>query len=143
MFRRLESVSQWFRSESARFYLVTAVREDAVYVGRKLGQELDSLGIHGRCVIINKAFPEELNRDVGFRAVLAAPRTEQLGMPQTPFLNYLSSYHRLQSEVTAEMSGTARTIITIPLASGLDGTESIRLEDLVKLGNHVLGSIRT
>jgi anion-transporting ArsA/GET3 family ATPase len=147
MFRRLESVSQWFRSESARFYLVTAVREDAVYVGRKLGQELDILGIQGRCVIINKAFPEELNRDPGFQAVMAAPRTEprteQRGMPQTPFLNYLSSYHRLQSEVTAEMSGTARTIITIPLASGLDGTESIRLEDLVKLGNHILGTTKT
>jgi hypothetical protein len=123
------------------------VREDAVYVGRKLGQELDSLGIHGRCVIINKAFPEALNRDPGFQAVMAAPRTEprteQRGMPQTPFLNYLSSYHRLQSEVTAEMSSTARTIITIPLASGLDGTESIRLEDLVKLGNHILSATKT
>lgn len=140
MFRRLENVSQWFRSDCAQFYLVTAVREDAVYVGRKLAQELDNLGINGRCVIINKAFPDVLNNDTGFQAVMAAPRLAEQG--ETPFLNYLSSYHRLQREVTGEMSSTASTIITIPLASGLDGTESIRLEDLVKLGNHVLSPTR-
>lgn len=149
MFRRLEGVVKWLRSEKSHFYLVTAVREDAVFVARRLRSELEAVGVSPRMCVVNKSFPESLSVDEGFRQLLDAHSArikaqqqsshgqQALVHPPEPFLNYLASYGKLQARVLKEMKSTAACLVQIPLASELDGTESIRLEDLMKLGNYI------
>lgn len=143
MLRRLGAVVAWMRSDRAHFYLVTAVREDAVFVARRLMAELHRLETRHRTTVVNKAFPDVLALDPGFVELMARKPPQAAGsaggQPQTPFLNYLTSYTRLQELVLAELASSTRPPVRIPLASGLDGTETIRLEDLVKLGQQLLG----
>ncbi|MGA1297040.1 MAG: ArsA family ATPase, partial [Burkholderiaceae bacterium] len=65
MLRRLGDVVNWMRSDKAHFYLVTAVREDAVFVARRLMSELQRLETRKRTSIVNKAFPDVLASDPG------------------------------------------------------------------------------
>ena len=140
MLRRLERVVAWMRSDQAQFYLVTAVREDAIFVARRLMTELQRLKTKHRVTIANKALPDALIHDPGL-ATLALQRMDQGQSdplhPPRPFVNYLSSYGRLQDEVLQDLGAASRPIL-VPLASGLDGTEDIRMDDLVQLGQRVL-----
>ena len=150
MFKRLETTVSWLRSPAAAFYLVTAVREDAVYVARKLIQEMQLLGIQKKICIVNRAMPESLESDKGLQAAIQEQHSDAAqdkGASANSFLNYLASYAALQKTVVDEMTAAARgeagasqgRLVRIPLASGLDGTEQIRLEDLIRLGNHIVG----
>lgn len=142
MLKRLQVSVSWMQSERSSFYLVSAVREDAVYVARKLAEEMDRLSLEGRYAIVNRSIPAELLGDAGFRTLLdeclARPPANEEEARRQPFLNYLMSTVHLQRRVEAEMQATTPRVLSIPLAAQLDGTESIRIDDLVGLGNRIL-----
>ncbi len=140
MLKRLEFAVNWLRHPASSYYLITAVREDAVYVARRLVGEMNGLEISNRVSVINRGFPEILERDPGFRAALREHHLDQeqdCQNIQSPLLNYLASYTALQENVKNEMAATASQVINIPMASGLDGQDSIRVDDLVSLGQRI------
>lgn len=140
MMSRLELAVCWLRSPQSEFYLITSIREDAVSVARSLTLQMAALGIESRHAVINRGFPRELAADPGFQKILAQrlAHVDLNASAEEMFLNYLVSYANLQKQVAAEMSVSSQEVIQIPTASQLDGTDEIRLDDLVWLGDSLM-----
>jgi anion-transporting ArsA/GET3 family ATPase len=142
MLARLDKARLWLQSRETAFYLVTAVRDDAARVSLELAQVLRDLDARNVYVAVNRSFPEALLTDPGFAAFVSlnsvsgtanAANTQETEHARF-FANFMASFVETQRNVTESMARLSSRVVTLPVASRLDGASEVRLDDLAYLG---------
>jgi anion-transporting ArsA/GET3 family ATPase len=129
MLVRIERAQRWLCDRSSDLLLVTAVREDAAIVTRRLTQELAALGLVPRAVVVNRALSDTL---VGELDVVT---TAELPPEAAIMVRYARAYAAMQRRVTVAVAPLAPDVVVLPTVKGL--CEASRLDVLAALGERL------
>lgn len=132
---RIKFAQKWLNNSNTQIFVVTSVRDDAIFVSKEIQRILVKIGIHPSFAIINKTFPEFLEKNLNLQSFLN--KNEYTDPKEALFANYLKSYLTTQEKVAKELSYAKISIIEIPISSGLDGTQELRFSDLTSIGDHI------
>lgn len=130
---RIKIAQKWLNTPSTQIFIVTAIREDAIFIAKEIQRILVNLGIKPKYAIINKTFPEHLRIDTHLLQFIHGDTFVE--EKEKLFANYLKSYLDTQAKISKELSFAKISIVEIPIASGLDGEQELRFSDLSSLGD--------
>ncbi len=130
---RIKFAQKWLSHSSTQIFVVTAIRDDAIFVSKEIQRVLIEIGIKPAYAIINKTFPENLKENSNLNKFI--DKTEFVNKKEELFSNYLKSYLSTQEKVAKELSYAKIASIEIPIASGLDGEQELRFSDLSSIGD--------
>lgn len=132
MSARLEAAERLFADSKTEILLVAAVREDTPGTVQELARALADSKLAPSIVVLNRALPEELDRE------LAPIAADALDNETASVVRFARGYARMQARVAAALASLG-PIVVVPAVTGLDADE--RWNALDTLGERLTGAL--